>query len=77
MLPFRVTTPATVPQSSEIPEELMNYHVIRPVINWLDTRISVTCLGKKSLVGRHKFFKILTLFKVLLQIALFGSRIKN
>ena len=27
MLPFGVTTPATVPQRSEIPEGLMNYHV--------------------------------------------------
>jgi hypothetical protein len=27
MLPFRVTTPATVPQRSEIPEGLMNYPV--------------------------------------------------
>jgi hypothetical protein len=27
MLPFGVTIPATVPQRSEIPEGLMNYHV--------------------------------------------------
>jgi hypothetical protein len=27
MLPFGVATPATVPQRSEIPEELMNYPV--------------------------------------------------
>ena len=27
MLPFGVTIPATVPQRSEIPEELMNYPV--------------------------------------------------
>jgi hypothetical protein len=27
MLPFGVTIPATVPQSSEIPEGLMNYPV--------------------------------------------------
>jgi hypothetical protein len=28
MLPFGVTIPATVPQRSEIPEELMNYPVM-------------------------------------------------
>ena len=28
MLPFGVTIPATVPQRSEIPEELMNYPVL-------------------------------------------------
>jgi hypothetical protein len=28
MLPFGVTIPATVPQRSEIPERLMNYHVL-------------------------------------------------
>jgi len=28
-------------------------------------------------VGRHKFLKMLTRFEVLVQIELFGSRIKN
>jgi hypothetical protein len=29
MLPFGVTIPASVPQRSEIPEEIMNYPVYR------------------------------------------------
>ena len=33
MLPFGVTIPATVPQRSEIPEELMNYPVNPVKIN--------------------------------------------
>jgi hypothetical protein len=32
MLPFGVTIPATVPQRSEIPEELMNYHVYKATL---------------------------------------------
>jgi hypothetical protein len=46
MLPFGVTVPATVPQRSEIPEELMNY----PVFLWyaLERRSRQTQKGQKE-----------------------------
>ena len=54
MLPFGVTIPATVPQSSEIPEGLMNYPVFRLELHNLQfcqhhlytlgrTTVTITC----------------------------------
>jgi len=39
MLPFGVTIPATVPQSSEIPEGLMNYSVYHVIKKKEKTRV--------------------------------------
>jgi hypothetical protein len=42
MLPFGVTIPATVPQSSEIPEGPMNYHVYIHTHNYSSGTRNVT-----------------------------------
>jgi hypothetical protein len=42
MLPFGVTIPATVPQRSEIPEELMNYPVLSDLLWYWTINFDVT-----------------------------------
>jgi hypothetical protein len=57
MLPFGVTIPASVPQRSEIPEELMNYPVQREI-----SFISVHNKGLKQPLFLSKAFMIIIYF---------------
>ena len=59
MLPFGVTIPATVPQRSEIPEGLMNYHLVD--LHWNET---LKKIQKKKCVTFMLVFAIVTVFYV-------------
>jgi hypothetical protein len=61
MLPFGVTSPATVPQRSEIPEGLMNY-LLTPWSRVLLEKLTGLQLVKKfpALYGTRKFLTALT-----------------
>jgi hypothetical protein len=41
MLPFGVTIPATVPQRSEFPEGLMNYHIFSAALKERKSRTEI------------------------------------
>jgi hypothetical protein len=60
MLPFGVTIPATVPQGSEIPEELMNnpVYILKSCLLYFSTHLAVDfCELLKKLL--KELFKIL------------------
>jgi hypothetical protein len=60
MLPFGVTIPATVPQRSEIPEELMSYPVclkkqISLKLDLIEAFPQQKCLGKSFTILHNEY----------------------